>query len=90
MKKEYVKPQIMFENFTLSSNIAGDCEHLTNLPSNNTCGLYFTGIGNVFLTGMGGCSDMQVGDGISGDGYIGSGNDAICYHVPFGENLFNS
>ena len=89
MKKTYTTPEIMFESFILSTNIAADCEVKTWQPTNNDCGLSFTGIGNVFLTGMNGCSDMQVSDG-AGDGYIGEGNDAICYHVPFGENLFNS
>lgn len=84
MKKAYSKPEIVFENFSLSTNIAGDCEVKTWLPSNNTCGMEFTGIdGNVFLTDMNGCA-FQVGEG--GDGEFGN----ICYHVPYGDNLFNS
>lgn len=82
MKKNYVKPEIMFECFSLSSNIAGDCEAKTNMPSNNTCGLDFSGL-IVFMTGMAGCTDIQVDEGESFDG--------ICYHVPSGDNnLFNS
>lgn len=85
MKKTYTKPEIMFESFVLSSNIAGDCEAKTNLPSNSTCGLDFSGL-IVFMTGMAGCKDIQV-DNVGGDGEY----NGICYHVPTGDkNLFNS
>lgn len=82
MKKVYEKPEIMFEDFTLTTNVAGDCEVKTNIPSNNTCGLDFSGL-MVFMTGMSGCSDIQVDEGKDFDG--------ICYHVPTADNnLFNS
>ncbi|MBQ8813365.1 MAG: hypothetical protein IJZ85_02555 [Lachnospiraceae bacterium] len=85
MKKIYTKPEIMFESFALSSNIAGDCEMQTNLPSNSTCGLDFSGL-KVFLDGMGGCSDIEV-DNVGGDGEY----NGICYHVMTGgKNLFAS
>lgn len=85
MKKFYTKPEIMFESFTLSTNIAGDCEEKTHLPSNNTCGLDFSGL-VVFLEGMNGCKDIQV-DNVGGDGDY----NGLCYHVPAGDkNLFNS
>ena len=84
MKKVYMKPEIMFESFTLSTNIAGDCEVKTWLPSNNSCGLDFSGV-TVFMTGMNGCTDIQI-DSEGGDGEWNN----ICYHVPYGENLFNS
>lgn len=85
MKKVYVKPQIVFENFALSTRIAGDCEEKTNLPSNDSCGLDFSGL-KVFLDGMGGCTDIKV-DNVGGDGEF----NGICYHVPSGDNnLFNS
>lgn len=83
MKKTYEKPEIMFENFLLSTNIAGDCEKKTDTQSNNSCGMEFTGIGMVFLTDMSGCKDEKI-EGDDGE-YNG-----ICYHVPYGENLFNS
>ncbi len=83
MKKAYSKPQIQFEDFTLSTNIAGDCEVPTNLPSNSTCGLDFSGV-TVFLEGMGGCT-LEV-DNLGGDGEF----NQICYHVPYGQNIFNS
>ncbi len=82
MKKRYAKPEIMFEDFTLSTNIAGNCEQKTYLPSNNTCGMDFSGL-KVFMSGMTGCEDIQVSEGDSFDG--------ICYHTPTDlNNLFNS
>jgi len=85
MKKAYSKPEIVFENFSLSTNIAGDCEFKTNTWTYNLCGLESTGIGTVFMSSMSVCSfpaDMV------GDDDAKYGN--ICYHVPYGENLFNS
>lgn len=85
MKKVYSKPEIMFESFTLSTNIAGDCEVKTDVQSNNSCGMEFSGL-LVFMEGMTGCADIQV-DNIGGDG----NHNGICYHTLSGEkNLFNS
>ena len=85
MKKTYVKPEIMFESFALSTNIAGDCEPKTNLLSNSTCGMDFSGL-TVVMQGMNGCTDIKV-DNVGGDGEF----NGICYHVPTGDkNLFNS
>lgn len=84
MKKAYSKPQIMFDDFTLSTNIAGDCDVKTNTFGNNTCGMDFSGL-KVFLDTMGGCDHKITSDG--GDGEFAG----ICYHVfTTGENLFNS
>lgn len=84
MKKIYSKPEILFENFTLSTNVAGDCGKIVTTHAENVCGIYFTGIGNVFMTGTDGCSDLQV---TSDDGQF----NGICYHVPTETNLlFNS
>ena len=38
MKKTYSKPQIMFEAFTLSTNIASGCGVITTLSTRGTCG----------------------------------------------------
>ena len=84
MKKAYVKPQIMFEDFSLTTNIAGDCEVKTTSPGNTTCGMDFSGL-VVFMKGMDGCTDIKVED-MGGDGQW----NEICYHVPYGDNLFNS
>lgn len=84
MKKRYCKPEIMFESFTLSTNIAGDCDVKTYLPSNSTCGMDFSGL-SVFLDTVTGCTDIK----IESEGGDGAYNE-ICYHVPYGDNLFNS
>lgn len=86
MKKTYSKPEILFESFTMSTNIAGDCEVRTNLPSNLTCGVWFEGVGFVFVTGMNGCGEFPV----DMDKETASFN-GLCYHVPdSNNNLFNS
>ena len=85
MKKVYEKPMIVFENFSMSTNIAAGCEVQTNTPSENQCGVNMSGI-NVFLEGMTGCDDFPVTN-VGGDGQYGN----LCYHVPVGkDNLFNS
>lgn len=84
MRKAYSKPEILFESFTLNTNIAGDCETKTNLASNSQCGMDFSGI-VVFMENMGGCTGIKV-ESEGGDGEF----NGICYHVPYGENLFNS
>ena len=38
MKREYTKPIIVFENFSMSTNIAAGCEHITNNHVENVCG----------------------------------------------------
>lgn len=87
MKKAYVKPEIFFESFMLSSSIAGDCETETNLQSRGGCG-YMTRDGIVFVDKTTGCDvgvpyDDKVGD------YMYS--DSLCYHIPIDtKNLFNS
>lgn len=82
MKKEYKKPIVVFENFSLSANIAAGCEVKTWLPTNNQCGMNASGL-FVFMEGMNGCSDIKVSPGESFNG--------ICYHTPSdSNNLFNS
>lgn len=80
MKKEYVKPIVVFEDFSMSKNIAAGCELDTPLPSSvDGCG-YPTRGGNVFLEGT--QCDVYPQDGM----YNG-----FCYHVPYeNNNLFNS
>ena len=85
MKKAYMKPEIVFESFSMSTNIAAGCEVQTDTPSENACGVLFSGL-NVFLEGMQGCEDFQVKNE-GGDGRYGN----LCYHIPTGEqNLFTS
>ena len=87
MKKTYMKPEIMFEDFTLTTNIAAGCESQdVNASTINSCGLDFSGL-QVFIVGMTGCSHIQVEDP-DGDGDGEYAN--ICYHNPSGNNIFNS
>lgn len=67
MKKVYEKPEILFEDFSLSTHIAADCEVKPNDPD-----LEYPGVGFVFSTGC----DWPV-DTSGGDGEY----NQICYHV---------
>lgn len=72
----------MFESFSLSTSIAGDCEIQTNTPAAMQCA-YQVGPFNVFISSIAACErDTDDTNGL----YNG-----ICYHVPFETNtLFNS
>lgn len=87
MKKVYSKPEIMFEDFTLTTNVASGCDVPTNLPSQNECGMDFSGV-VVFMTGMTGCTGVQIDPTApNGDGEY----NGICYHVFSDErNIFAS
>ena len=73
----------MFEDFTLSATIAGDCEIKTHAPAVMQCAYEavdeFFGTVNIFISGVSACEFMQP------DGY-----DGICYHVFIDNSLFNS
>lgn len=72
MKKTYSKPEIMFENFAVSTNIASGCGILTNYAKDQ-CGYDYTdefGTTYNIFTISGVCTTTQQ------DGYAG-----ICYHV---------
>ena len=88
MKKVYEKPQIMFESFSLSTNIAGDCEYKPSPPTLYKCGLDFAD-GTIFLDSMADvCSPQYQMKSEGGDGAYGN----LCYHVPNDgiNNMFNS
>ena len=81
MKKVYTKPEIMFDNFSLTTNIASVCEVKIEGPTQGTCGLRW-GATTIFVEKASGCA-KQVKDG---EGYNG-----LCYHVPNqAYNVFNS
>lgn len=69
MKKSYVKPQVHFENFQLSANIAGNCG--TAVHHSEEC-TFIEGVGTLFATGATGCN-FSVGD---------DGNADFCHHGP--------
>ena len=81
-KKPYQKPEIVFEDFSLTTNIAAGCEKKIDSPSQMQCGLNVDGM-MLFLTGVTGCEFTDQGNGTDNDGY--------CYHTPTDENnIFNS
>ena len=81
MRKAYSKPQIMFEDFTLSTNIAAGCGVKTNTPSQEQCGYGEEIFGNpIFVDVVSACL-LTVPDGYN----------SICYHIPNDlQDLFNS
>lgn len=73
MKKTYIKPEIMFEEFSLSTNIAATCgTPATHSENQYGCGYAIGRFDQVVFTELMGCS-VQEDDG----DYNG-----ICYHVP--------
>lgn len=86
MKKTYEKPEIMFESFVASANIAGNCEVKTWTPNSGQCAYIiprtqFTEEIHLFVEGVNACVEKPA-DGM----YNG-----FCYHIPTEtNNLFNS
>lgn len=76
MKKEYKKPIIEIEKYTLSSNIASSCNvgNAGNVDINESID---------FFTSMGWTYD-EVIEKLKGDGTL------TCYHSSQGINVFNS
>lgn len=82
MKKTYAKPQIVFESFQLTANIAGDCNTRPNSASEATCG-YIDDNGWIVFQNSTVCIHVQVGP----DGK----HNGLCYHVPTGDmSVFTS
>ena len=81
MKKIYKKPVIMFEDFSLSVSIAGDCGIIIDSHASGNCGMIM-GEDRVFMEGINGCDGDWGVDGVYNN---------ICYHNPVdGNDLFNS
>lgn len=85
MKKVYNKPEIVFEDFSMSTNIAGDCEVKTWTPNSGTCAYKymdeFLGEVKLFLSTISDCTTVEADGEYNG----------FCYHVPTeSKNLFNS
>ena len=86
MKKTYAKPEIVFENFTLSENIAGDCESIVGNPSKGSCAVIGSGGIPMFNGDVSACDFTPEDNGSTADMW-----DGYCYHVPSDDkNLFNS
>jgi hypothetical protein len=80
MKKAYSKPEIFFEDFSLSTNIAAGCELFPNFAE-DACGVKW-GKKHIFLAEIQGCGTKIV----NGDPTY----DGACYHNPSDPNVFNS
>ncbi len=83
MRKNYFKPEIMFESFAVSTNIAGDCDTIINNHGENACPYIDRSGQRVFTSALSGiCTDVERADGA---------DNTICYHVPTNDKeLFNS
>ena len=82
MKKTYTKPEIIFEDFTASTNIAAGCEGPAVGHAKDSCFIQGTGNIRIFDDGMNQCEYTP----FPGDPY-----DGYCYHTPTdSNNLFNS
>lgn len=82
MKKAYIAPEIMFEDFTISTNIAAGCEAKSDLQAGGQCGFKW-GKSVIFTDEVLSCTKKVV----SGDGNY----DGLCYHNPSEDyNVFNS
>ena len=82
MKKVYSKPEIMFEDFSVTANIAATCEYEATFDA-GVCPVKtetdvpgFTMVG--FDTEVHGCINLY------------PDKDKICYHIPQPDYLFNS
>lgn len=84
MKKTYVKPEIMFEDFSLNNSITVGCEKISQQTENACAYVVETEYGTfkVFTSALTGICDTFKADG----DYKG-----ICYHVPSSaNNVFTS
>ena len=80
MKKKYSKPEIVFENFAMSTSIAAGCDIDHGLHVKDACGYEFGRDGVIFTDEQYGCQ-YEKPDGFNG----------ICYHNPTEDSvLFNS
>ena len=80
MKKLYTKPEIMFDDFTLSTNIAAGCEEkrVTHAKDEYGCGYKLNDRFNeVVFTSINGCNTP----------YDDGEYNQLCYHTP--EESFN-
>ena len=79
MKKAYVKPQVYFEDFRLSTSIAGGCAWMAN-SAENSCTVTVPGTQETYIADLNTCTFT-----------VPAENDRFCYHVPMdNKNVFSS
>lgn len=83
MRKTYSKPEIVFEDFSVTANIASGCEKFAN-AAYGSCGVEFIpGVMNIFLEGIDGCT-LVIQDG-------SDEHNKLCYYNPSpSNNVFTS
>ena len=80
-KKTYATPQIVFESFQLTANIAGNCNTRPSITDETTWG--YNDNGWIVFQNSAVCIDGRIGPD---DNYNG-----LCYHVPTGNmSVFTS
>ena len=92
MKKKYIKPEILFEDFTLSTSVASCAtESMQKLSSDASCGFYDEYLKVVVISdGTSGCPSKSSVEGYRVAETPGE-HDGVCYHVPIeAYNMFNS
>lgn len=81
MKKVYEKPMILFEDFTMCTNIAAGCDEIITNSTQDFCGYIMSGNQTIFLRTVEGCKFH----------YDDDPSNPFCYHNPTEDkNLFNS
>ena len=79
MKKQYAKPDIVFDNFAMAESVAS-CEVKAGF-SEGVCGVELTADLMVFTGDVGACNVT----------YMDGTFDGLCYHVPLdAHNVFGS
>lgn len=89
MKKEYSKPDIIFESFSLSTSITAGCEVK---PSNFTvdCGVKWSKGVYIFTEDVQGCTTKVLNGNLTLN-FVDDENNGLCYHNPSDSfNVFNS
>lgn len=80
VKRKYIKPDVCFDSFELSSSIAAGCEMIASNQDAYACPVLIPSWGIAVFMENSGC-----------DAYPPEGMDSICYHVPTADNnVFNS
>lgn len=86
MKKEYVKPLVIVENFLMSSSIAASCSNTgETFSTTENCAANYS-IDAI----LGAVADMRLG--VGQETIINLGNEVVkvCYHSSTGVNVFGS
>lgn len=79
MKKKYLKPDIYFESFRLSTDISAGCDYNSNYGDPNNCVVTAPDMPGITIFVEGSCSFTYPGV-----------NDQICYDIPFGGMIIHT